>query len=109
MLGVEDGTDRKRTVEIRFSGGPQRQTANEHSSGTGWVEIVRIGGRYGNNVGSARGTGNIDRAGGWIRQVHGREKSGSARSDIGEARPRLEGNLRVGAGVQRDICDGAVG
>src|SRR5213078_4442062 len=40
MLGIQDRDDSKRTIEVRFIGGPQRQTANEHRPRTSWVEIV---------------------------------------------------------------------
>src|SRR5438034_5914276 len=73
------------------------------------MEIVGLFCRYGDDIRSAGGADNIDRSGGGIGQVHGRQQARSARSDISEARAGLESDLWVGAGVQRDIRDGTVG
>ena len=109
MCGIKNGADGKGPVEISFVGGPWRQSANEHGPGTAGIEIVGLFCRYGDDIRSAGGADNIDRSGGWIGQVHGRQQARSARSDISEARAGLESDLWVGASVQRDICDGTVG
>src|SRR5207249_6674301 len=81
---------------------------NEHRPRTNWVEIVGIGCRNGENVGSARGTDNVNRSGGWIGQVHCGKKAGSAWSDVSQTSSGLKCHLRVCSRSQGNVADGTV-
>ena len=109
MSGIENLADRKRSVEIGFVRASRGQAADEHGARIAGIEIVSGGGRYGDNVGGARGAGNSDGSGGWIGQVHSRKQACSSRSHINQTRAGLKRDLRICSSIQRNVVDGAVG
>src|SRR6266550_2456746 len=102
MSGIENLADRKRSVEIGFVCASRGQAADEHGARIAGIEIVSGGGRYGDNVGGARGAGNSDGSGGWIGQVHSRKQACSSRSHINQTRAGLKRDLRICSSIQRN-------
>src|SRR5260370_7018663 len=100
MCGVKYGANGKRTIEIRFVGGPLRESANEHSARIAGIEIMGHFCRYGDDIGDARGTGNVNRSSRRIRQVNGGEKTRSTLGDIGHATPSLKNDFRITTPLQ---------